>query len=188
MGEEGGGLLVHGRGVREIDAGGGGGGGVVGRLDDQTNGNDTFDKPKEKQDDNADDIDDEDEDNEARTAIRLALLRRAEHSQHKPSPTNGHTSHDSDNNDSNSDESTANGPAADTAPPPPPFYMTHNYRNILGIVPLSRPSGQVSEGAAAGEERENRKGFTPLEVALIERPHWDLDLGPRIENAWKAKG
>lgn len=49
------------------------------------------------------------------------------------------------------------------------YWHTYKYRPILGVVPLSSPTAED-----AGED-----GFPPLEVALIERPIWDLDLPPR---------
>ncbi|KAF2703875.1 small nucleolar ribonucleoprotein-like protein complex subunit [Pleomassaria siparia CBS 279.74] len=44
---------------------------------------------------------------------------------------------------------------------PEPWWHTFKYRPILGMVPIGG-SGQ------------------PLEVVLVERPSWDLDLGPRF--------
>lgn len=53
------------------------------------------------------------------------------------------------------------------------FWHTFKYRPILGIVPLS-------SGADHGPELSNEDGTPPLlEVALIERPLWDMDLGDR---------
>jgi U3 small nucleolar RNA-associated protein 4 len=51
------------------------------------------------------------------------------------------------------------------------YWHTYKYRPILGIVPLSVQ--------APAEEGVSEDGFSPLEVALIERPIWDLDLPPR---------
>jgi U3 small nucleolar RNA-associated protein 4 len=50
------------------------------------------------------------------------------------------------------------------------YWHTYKYRPILGIVPLSIP---------AEEEGVSEDGLPPLEVALVERPIWDLDLPPR---------
>lgn len=50
------------------------------------------------------------------------------------------------------------------------YWHTYKYRPILGIVPL-----QSEEGV--GEEDED--SLPPLEVALVERPVWDVDLPPR---------
>jgi U3 small nucleolar RNA-associated protein 4 len=44
------------------------------------------------------------------------------------------------------------------------WFMTFKYRPILGIVPVAEEEGK------------------PVQVALIERPVWDLDLPPRFEN------
>jgi U3 small nucleolar RNA-associated protein 4 len=48
------------------------------------------------------------------------------------------------------------------------WFMTFKYRPILGIVPVAEEEGQ------------------PVQVALIERPVWDLDLPPRFESIHQA--
>jgi U3 small nucleolar RNA-associated protein 4 len=45
------------------------------------------------------------------------------------------------------------------------WWHTFKYRPILGMVPVSGEQGQ------------------PLEVVLVERPSWDLDLPPRFVGA-----
>lgn len=50
------------------------------------------------------------------------------------------------------------------------YWHTYKYRPILGIVPL-----QSEEGAREGLEG----ALPPLEVALVERPIWEVDLPPR---------
>lgn len=50
------------------------------------------------------------------------------------------------------------------------YWHTYKYRPILGIVPL-----QGEE--VAGEQVDG--SLPPLEVALVERPVWDVDLPPR---------
>ncbi|KAJ9133020.1 U3 small nucleolar RNA-associated protein 4 [Pleurostoma richardsiae] len=51
------------------------------------------------------------------------------------------------------------------------WWHTYKYRPILGIVPLEVPHS----GEASGES----SGVPPVEVALVERPIWDVDLPPR---------
>lgn len=56
----------------------------------------------------------------------------------------------------------------------PAYWHTYKYRPILGIVPLE---GQTADEAAmGGEDDESPSG---LEVALVERPLFDVDLPPR---------
>ena len=63
----------------------------------------------------------------------------------------------------------------------PPSWRTYKYRPILGIVPLSgcnRPEDENHEdGTRMGEDGTNPRG---IEVALVERPLWDMDLAPRF--------
>ncbi|KAI1105563.1 WD40 repeat-like protein [Jackrogersella minutella] len=58
-----------------------------------------------------------------------------------------------------------------------PFWHTYKYRPILGIVPLGdqeeRSKNGVAEVTTSGGSRET------LEVALIERPLWDVDMPDR---------
>ncbi|KAF2022071.1 small nucleolar ribonucleo protein-like protein complex subunit [Aaosphaeria arxii CBS 175.79] len=50
-----------------------------------------------------------------------------------------------------------------------PWWHTFKYRPMLGIVPMS---------SGASSTRAN-----PLEVVIVERPSWDLDLPPRFTGA-----
>ncbi|KAI1081863.1 WD40 repeat-like protein [Whalleya microplaca] len=59
-----------------------------------------------------------------------------------------------------------------------PFWHTYKYRPILGIVPLAEDEGDevpngVTETASLKELRKT------LEVALVERPLWDVDVPDR---------
>lgn len=56
------------------------------------------------------------------------------------------------------------------------FYLTQRYRSILGIVPLSAPSTPMVNGSG---RRSKEKAQQSLEVALIERPNHEIDMGPR---------
>ncbi len=51
------------------------------------------------------------------------------------------------------------------------WWCTHKYRPILGMVPLES-HGVVDDDAEEGVEDK----YPPLEVALVERPAWDLEL------------
>ncbi len=56
------------------------------------------------------------------------------------------------------------------------FYITNRYRPILGLVPI------IHDDDPKGQEENGDGQATPpaLEVALIERPFWELDLPPRF--------
>ena len=56
------------------------------------------------------------------------------------------------------------------------FYITNRYRPILGLVPI------IHDEDSKGQEENGDGQATPpaLEVALIERPFWELDLPPRF--------
>ena len=54
------------------------------------------------------------------------------------------------------------------------YWHTYKYRPILGIVPLS---GGTDDAAAESEVNDN--SGSGLEVALVERPLFDVDLPPR---------
>ncbi|KAL9638493.1 MAG: hypothetical protein Q9164_001525 [Protoblastenia rupestris] len=60
----------------------------------------------------------------------------------------------------------------------PPYWHTYKYRPILGIVPLN--TGAAYEAGMDGAQSEE-KGSVPrgIEVALVERPLWDMDLPAR---------
>lgn len=59
-----------------------------------------------------------------------------------------------------------------SAQPPRRWWHTYKYRDILGIVPLS-PSSSSNESTGDNEESYN------LEVAVVERPMWDVELPGR---------
>ena len=56
----------------------------------------------------------------------------------------------------------------------PAYWHTYKYRPILGIVPLG---GEKDDEAAVDEENDDSP--SGLEVALVERPLFDVDLPPR---------
>lgn len=68
----------------------------------------------------------------------------------------------------------------------PVCWSTYKYRPILGIVPigvLTEGDGEVVDGndqraLGHGEDPSNRRPWG-MEVAIVERPLWDIDLPPR---------
>ena len=66
-------------------------------------------------------------------------------------------------------------------------WSTYKYRPILGIVPLGGDLQDEDEDREVdGTDNESAKG---LEVALVERPVWDLDLPPRYygDQEWDSQ-
>ena len=72
---------------------------------------------------------------------------------------------------------------ATNAKKPPAFWRTLKYRPIFGIVPI----GNGDEGLQE-EDGQQEGGKGGLEVALVERPPWDMDLPARYhgEHEWKS--
>ncbi|KAB8337066.1 hypothetical protein FH972_021370 [Carpinus fangiana] len=105
--------------------------------------------------DGEDSADEEEEEDEDAIDADVALARQGGRRRRRSSAaqTNG-----AEDNDSENDEEVQ------------PFYLTTRYRQILGLVALQP---DADEDGADDEERG-------LEVALIERPFGDLDLGPRF--------
>ena len=58
-----------------------------------------------------------------------------------------------------------------------PYWGTHKYRPILGIVPLGRKS--LGEDEDVELDRDDDGLTQGVEVALVERPLWDMELPPR---------
>ncbi|CAK7242113.1 MAG: U3 small nucleolar RNA-associated protein [Sporothrix thermara] len=57
-------------------------------------------------------------------------------------------------------------------PQQPRWWHTFKYRPILGVVPLASASSSSSSSSASATSAS----YPSLEVALIERPGWDIDL------------
>jgi U3 small nucleolar RNA-associated protein 4 len=55
------------------------------------------------------------------------------------------------------------------------FWFTYKYRPILGLVPLEPQRSSVSNGGLGQNDGKPR----PIEVVLVERPQWEVDLPPR---------
>ena len=67
------------------------------------------------------------------------------------------------------------------------WWGTHTYREILGIVPLGIEHEQFGNGV--GSSRYDGEWPRRVEVALIERPLWEVDLPPRYygDQEWDDK-
>lgn len=61
-----------------------------------------------------------------------------------------------------------------------PYWFTFKYRDILGIVPLGDEEEGEGRGGSASVGDESRGG---VEVALIERPIWEVDLPPKYHGS-----
>lgn len=69
---------------------------------------------------------------------------------------------------------------------PPAYWGTYKYRPILGIVPIGHYEG---EGDAVGRSDEGMLEERGIEVALVERPMFEMDLPGRYhgDQEWDAK-
>jgi len=61
-----------------------------------------------------------------------------------------------------------------------PFYMTLRYRPMLGVLPLTPLDAWEARTEADGQEVRYEPSDASLEVAVVERPVWDLELGKRV--------
>ncbi|KAL4774287.1 WD40-repeat-containing domain protein [Aspergillus nidulans var. acristatus] len=111
----------------------------------------------QKERDPEEDDEEDQEDNDA----RLARLRR------ETNATNAHgQSNGADGPDAGSKQLVKSAPARR-------WWYTYKYRGILGIVPLSSNSDN------ADDELVDENVHAGLEVAVVERPMWDVDLPDR---------
>lgn len=90
--------------------------------------------------------------------------------------TNGHIINGHAENSTNADPSMNDDtlPAKTKGGKRPAYWHTYKYRPILGIVPLG---GETDDEAALDEE--DNDSLSGLEVALVERPLFEMDLPPR---------
>ncbi|KKK20782.1 hypothetical protein ARAM_003815 [Aspergillus rambellii] len=152
-------------------------------------------------DDDDDDDDEDNEDNEAYAAahdVRLARLRRdqthltPENGGHsaaatKPSKRLSPTTGTSEtqlavNPTATSTTLGTSAAAAAAAKKPQParrWWYTYKYRGILGIVPLSSDAEILAAADDDDAEDEEDGARNGLEVAVVERPMWDVDLPDR---------
>ncbi len=113
--------------------------------------------PLEKERERA--TDDEEEEEEEDNDARLARLRRENNSAANGTSTKV----------TGTDKQVAKSSA-----PARRWWYTYKYRGILGIVPLS-----ATDAETESEEDRDSNPNTGLEVAVIERPMWDVDLPDR---------
>ncbi|KAL9115393.1 MAG: hypothetical protein Q9227_000714 [Pyrenula ochraceoflavens] len=65
-------------------------------------------------------------------------------------------------------------------------WHTHTYRPILGIAPISEP-GHLLSGLERDNEVHSSRENPELEVVIVERPLWDMDLPERFDGQeWES--
>lgn len=62
-----------------------------------------------------------------------------------------------------------------------PYWFTYKYRDILGIVPLGDGDDEREDGVGPTSVGDGLLGG--VEVALIERPIWEVDLPPKYHGS-----
>lgn len=111
--------------------------------------------------------DEEDEESNPGNESQLMKLKRS----------GSHTEDDEDLENGNGGDNTSNEDRriAKRAPnEKPPYWHTFKYRPILGMVPLGGDTDDEGDG-----DGDDDKATAPgLEVALVERPLWDVELAP----------
>jgi U3 small nucleolar RNA-associated protein 4 len=123
---------------------------------------------------------DEDEDEEFGQGVSaLAQLRRnGQEGSDDESLVNGHAKHETNG---------MSGPGASNSYLPrvkegnrPVSFLSLKYRSILGVVQIG---GTRDEQKEPGHEKadEGKAAHSVLEVAVIERPLWDVELPPRFD-------
>ena len=128
-------------------------------------------KPTEDEDE--DDDDEVDSDDAAGQASALVRLRRGAADLVDANGVNS----DSMNFDGEPETNGEEKAARTTFDKGPHYWFTFKYRPILGIVPLARED--EDEERVTGTSGEDCEDSLGVEVALVERPLWDLDLPPR---------
>ena len=63
----------------------------------------------------------------------------------------------------------------------PISFLTFKYRSILGVVPIGGAGDEDKEPGNEGSDMTTDVTRSGLEVAVIERPLWDVDLSPRFD-------
>ncbi|KJR80872.1 U3 small nucleolar RNA-associated protein 4 [Sporothrix schenckii 1099-18] len=128
-------------------------------------------------DDDDDDDDDESEDEEEEEQTHKLLLeqqqqqqQQAHQSKKSPRKTRKQQKDGSDAAEADADKQLQKH-LRSPQPQQPRWWHTFKYRPILGVVPLS--STTTAPAASSG--------YPALEVALIERPGWDIDLPLRYD-------
>ncbi|RAL11307.1 small subunit rRNA maturation protein UTP4 [Aspergillus homomorphus CBS 101889] len=149
---------------------------------------------KNTHDNNDDDEEEDDEDRTAQNEVALARLRRERQAIETSTPMKRVSLGGRQEKSLLSQESTMDSPAPSKqivlatgdetkSLPARRWWHTYKYRDLLGIVPLSAagPYHAGSGDALSSEEDEDEEvdGERFLEVAVVERPMWDVYLPDR---------
>lgn len=137
---------------------------------------DAEDKGTRSGDDDEDDdeSDEEEEEEEAENQAQKLLLQQQQHA-HQPTKKSPRKTRKQKEEDKDADKDSADADKQlqkqlrSPQPQQPRWWHTFKYRPILGVVPLSSSSTTSSSA------------YPSLEVALIERPGWDIDLPVRYD-------
>ena len=118
------------------------------------------------------DLSDSEDDFHAKEQLALLSLRR--------DGTDGNEAMQDTDNHEDVGEDETDGRVARHRRSRPPFWHTYKYRPILGIVPLGGETpGGGTDGEGKSEAQEVDDILKGVEVALVERPLWDMDLPAR---------
>ena len=123
---------------------------------------------------------DEGEEDELGTTALAQFRRRAEQESDEQPFVNGHGKHIASGTAGQQQEASQYSRVPSKNHRGPASFLTLEYRSILGIV---RIGSADEEERGAGSEEQNGVVAQPsvLEVALVERPLWDVDLPPRFD-------
>ncbi|CAK7228996.1 U3 small nucleolar RNA-associated protein [Sporothrix bragantina] len=135
----------------------------------------TEDKSGDGYDDDSDDSDDSESDSdngEAASHAQKLLHQQQQHQQQlkhqKKSPRKTRKQQQQEDEEKEADNQLQKH-LRSPQPQQPRWWHTFKYRPILGVVPLAAASSSSSSSTSTS-------GYPSLEVALIERPGWDIDL------------
>lgn len=111
----------------------------------------------------------------------LAQHRREAEQRSGPQPlVNGYTRPHANGTSNHVQEASQGGLFADEKSNGPATFLSLKYRSILGIVPIGGAWDEELE--RAGEEKHQVAALEGgPEIAIIERPLWDVDLPPRFD-------
>jgi U3 small nucleolar RNA-associated protein 4 len=126
----------------------------------------------------ASDADEEDFDDGSGT---LAVLRRMPQAEDiGTSQLNGHVGNRVNGIANHSKTDASPGKSTGEGTKGPPSFLSLKYRSILGIVPIGGASEEQVESLDT-TEGENSAPSQGLEVAIVERPLWDIELPPSFD-------
>jgi U3 small nucleolar RNA-associated protein 4 len=110
----------------------------------------------------------------------LAQLRRGEQESGQQHVVNGQAKHHINGKMSPSRKTSQSSAHQSKTVQQPASFLTLKYRSILGIAPIG--GGGDPDRDTANEKQEERAALeSVLEVAIIERPLWDVELPPRFD-------